>query len=92
MHGAGESADQIMADAHSKLATSAVTWESARLDLDPAEAVAEAKARWKTDCLFMGAFGRGRLRDLLFGSQTAEILDRSDGTVFVVPSGSVSRS
>ena len=53
--------------------------------MDPADAVAEALRRWGTDCLFMGAFGKGRLRDFLFGSHTLEILERFSGPVFVTP-------
>jgi nucleotide-binding universal stress UspA family protein len=65
------------------LADTGVPWESARLAADPADAVAEALNRWDADCLFMGAFGRGRLRDFLFGSHTAEILERVPVPVFI---------
>jgi nucleotide-binding universal stress UspA family protein len=85
VHAGSESADSDMDEAHGALSGSTVAWESARLDLDPAEAVEEARVRWDTDCLFMGAFGRGRLRDLLFGSHTAQILECSAGPVFVTP-------
>jgi nucleotide-binding universal stress UspA family protein len=85
VHAGSESADTDMDEAHVVLSRSTVAWESARLDLDPAEAVAETRTRWDTDCLFMGAFGRGRLRGLLFGSHTAEILECNAGPVFVTP-------
>ena len=70
---------------HALLADAGVPWESARIAAQPADAVAEALGRWDADCLFMGAFGRGRLRDFLFGSHTAEILERVAGPVFVTP-------
>jgi len=85
VHAGSESADSGMDEAHEMLAATGVAWESVRLNAQPAEAVAEAKTRWGTDCLFMGAFGRGRLRDFLFGSHTAEILERVSGPVFVTP-------
>ena len=85
VHAGSESADADMDEAHGVLLGSTVAWESARLDLEPAEAVAEARARWDTDCLFMGAFGRGRLRGFLFGSHTAEILGQIAVPVFVTP-------
>ncbi len=85
VHAGGESADQSLENAHRALAESGVTWESARLEMDPAEAVAEARVRWGADCLFMGAFGRGRLRDFFFGSHTTAILDRFEEPVVVVP-------
>jgi nucleotide-binding universal stress UspA family protein len=61
-----------------------VAWESVRLDAEPADAVAEAVQRWKADCLFMGAYGHGRLHDLLVGSRTEEILGAVTVPVFLV--------
>jgi nucleotide-binding universal stress UspA family protein len=80
-----EARDGVLDAAHRLLAGSGVTWESARLDLSPADAVAEAIVRWGADCVFMGAFGRGRLRDFLFGSHTTEIFEAVDVPVFVAP-------
>ena len=88
VHAGGESSDGSLDEAHEALAAAGVSWESARLDVSPSVAVAEAAARWGTDCLLMGAFGRGRLRDFLFGSHTAEILQRVSGPVFVTPGAS----
>lgn len=85
VHAGDESQDRLLDSAYSALADSGLSWESARLHVRPAEAVAEALARWEADCVFMGAFGRGRLRDLLFGSHTAEIFERVDVPVFVTP-------
>jgi nucleotide-binding universal stress UspA family protein len=83
VHAGDESCDAHLEEAHAAAAEAGVDWESARLNARPAEAVSEAWQRWGTDCLFMGAFGRGRLRDFLFGSHTAEILEKVDGPVFV---------
>jgi nucleotide-binding universal stress UspA family protein len=83
VHAGDESHDEHMEDVHAALAEAGVPWESARISDQPAEAVAEAMARWDADCLFMGAFGRGRLRDFLFGSNTAEILERVGVPAFV---------
>jgi len=83
VHAGDESHEAHLDEVHAKLADSGVTWESARLAGHPADAVAEAQLRWDADCLFMGAFGRGRLRDFLFGSNTAEILERIPVPVFV---------
>lgn len=71
----GEEADALLDPVHRLLHDHGVPWESARLDAEPAEAVSEAARRWGADCLFMGAFGRGRVRDLLLGSQTEAILE-----------------
>jgi len=83
VHAGDESHDAHLEDVHARLADAGVPWESARIAAHPAEAVAEALQRWDADCLFMGAFGRGRLRDLLFGSHTVEILERVPVPVFV---------
>ncbi len=83
VHAGDQSTDAVLDEAHRILAAAGLAWESARLDLSPAEAVTEAAGRWSVDGLFMGAFGRGRLRDFLFGSHTAEILDTFRGPVFV---------
>lgn len=80
-----ESRDRELDSAHARLAESGVSWESARLDADPAAAVGEAIDRWEADCVFMGAFGRGKLRDFLFGSHTAEIFEAIEVPVFVAP-------
>jgi nucleotide-binding universal stress UspA family protein len=61
-----------------------VAWESVRLDAEPADAVAEGVLRWKADCLFMGAYGHGRLHDLLVGSRTEEILEAVSVPAFLV--------
>ena len=83
VHAGDDSTDARLDEAHELLAQAGIEWESARVDAQPADAVAEAWQRWGTDCLFMGAFGRGRLRGFLFGSHTAEILQRVSGPVFV---------
>lgn len=85
VHAGRESADVRLGEANEVIGANGLEWESARLDVQPADAIQEAQDRWDTDCLFMGAFGRGRLRDLLFGSHTADILERVSGPVFVVP-------
>jgi nucleotide-binding universal stress UspA family protein len=85
VHAGDESRDSMLEEAHAALRKTGLTWESARLDADPSDAVAEAVTRWEADCLFMGAFGRGRLRDLLFGSHTTEIFERIAIPVFVTP-------
>ena len=61
-----------------------VEWESVRIDAEPADAVSEAVRRWDADCLFMGAFGHGRLHDLLLGSHTEEILEAVRVPTFLV--------
>jgi nucleotide-binding universal stress UspA family protein len=83
VHAGDESHDVHLDDVHALLADAGLTWESARLAVHPADAVAEALRRWDADCLFMGAFGRGRLRDFLFGSHTVEILERIPVPVFI---------
>jgi nucleotide-binding universal stress UspA family protein len=83
VHAGDKSHETHLDELHARLAQAGVTWESARIATDPAEAVAEAQHRWDSDCLFMGAFGRGRLRDFLFGSNTAEILERISVPVLV---------
>ena len=83
VHAGDESHETHLDELHARLADSGVTWESTRIAAHPADAVAEAQRRWDADCLFMGAFGRGRLRDFLFGSNTAEILERMPVPVFV---------
>jgi nucleotide-binding universal stress UspA family protein len=83
VHAGDESHETHLDELHAKLAETDLTWESARIAAHPAAAVAEARCRWEADCLFMGAFGRGRLRDFLFGSNTGEILERMPVPVFV---------
>jgi len=83
VHAGDESHDAHAEEVHARLAESEVSWEWARLEGHPADVVAEARRRWDADCLFMGAFGRGRLRDFLFGSNTAEILERLPVPTFV---------
>lgn len=85
VHAGDESDDDEMDGVCATLSRASVVWESARLDTDPAEAVAEAARRWEADCLFMGAFGRGRLRGYLLGSHTEGILERFGGLAFVAP-------
>lgn len=85
VHAGDEQHDPLLEEAHAVLRDTGLSWESARLDTSPSEAVAEALARWDADCVFMGAFGRGRLRDLLFGSHTTEIFGRVSIPVFVTP-------
>jgi nucleotide-binding universal stress UspA family protein len=83
VHAGDESHDDDLEEVQQRLADSGVPWEISRLDTHPADAVVEAQARWDTDCLFMGAFGRGRLRDFLFGSHTLEIVERVSTPVFI---------
>lgn len=61
-----------------------IAWESVLLDAEPADAVTEAAQRWDADCLFMGAYGHGRLHDLLVGSRTEEILGAVTLPAFLV--------
>ncbi len=74
VHAGDERGDEVLAAAHETLSGRNVTWESARIDAEPAEAVLEAARRWESDCLFMGAYGHGRLHDFLFGSRTSELI------------------
>jgi len=75
----GEDQEAFLEPAHRLCNDHDVVWESVRLDAEPADAVKEAIQRWSADCLFMGAYGHGRLHDLVLGSRTEEIL----GTVSV---------
>jgi len=78
-----EEADALLDPVHRLLHDHEVRWESARLDAEPADAVAEATRRWTAEVLFMGAFGRSRVRDLLLGSQTEAILESVSLPVFL---------
>lgn len=79
-----EDCDALLEPAHRLCHDHDVAWESVRLDAEPADAVAEAVQRWGADCLFMGAFGHGRLHDILVGSRTEEILGAVSIPVFLV--------
>ncbi len=83
VHAGEESADGVLDAAGQVLSDRDLEWEAVRLDAEPAAAVQEALSRWEADALFMGAFGRGRIRDFLFGSHTAAILELADVPVFV---------
>jgi nucleotide-binding universal stress UspA family protein len=78
-----EEADALLEPVHRLLHDHGVRWESARLDAEPADAVAEATRRWQADVLFMGAFGRSRVHDLLLGSRTDAILESVTLPAFV---------
>jgi nucleotide-binding universal stress UspA family protein len=78
-----EEADALLDPVHRLLHDHDVRWESARLDAEPADAVAEAARRWSAAALFMGAFGLSRVRDLLLGSQTEAILESVSLPVFL---------
>lgn len=78
-----EEADALLDPVHRLLHDHDIRWESARLDAEPADAVAEATRRWNAEVLFMGAFGRSRVRDLLLGSQTDAILESVTLPVFL---------
>ncbi len=78
-----EEADALLEPVHRLLHDHGVRWESARLDAEPADAVAEAARRWSAEAVFMGAFGRSRVRDFLLGSQTDAILESVTLPVFL---------
>ena len=80
----GEERDPVLASARKLCHDHDVEWESVRIDAEPADAVSEAVRRWDADCLFMGAFGHGRLHDLLLGSHTEEILEAVRVPTFLV--------
>ena len=84
VHAGSEESEVVLDEAHEVLGEHDVAWESVRLDAEPDDAVEEALTRWKADALFMGAFGRGRIRDLLFGSHTASIFERVTVPVMLV--------
>ncbi|MEJ2482074.1 MAG: universal stress protein [Gemmatimonadota bacterium] len=79
-----ERADALLEPAHRLCRDHDVEWESVRLDAEPGNAVDEAIDRWKIDGLFMGAFGHGRIHDLLLGSRTEEILGAVAVPTFLV--------
>jgi nucleotide-binding universal stress UspA family protein len=79
-----EECDSLLEPAHRLCHDHDIAWESVRLDAEPADAVAEAVQRWSADCLFMGAFGHGRLYDLFLGSRTEEILGAVSIPTFLV--------
>ena len=79
-----EDCEALLEPAHRLCHDHDIAWESVRLDAEPADAVAEAVQRWNADCLFMGAFGHGRLHDLLVGSRTEEILGAVSVPAFLV--------
>jgi len=79
-----ETSDALLEPAHRLCHDHGIAWESVRLDAEPSDAVAEAIQRWGADCLFMGAFGHGRLHDLLLGSRTEEILGAVSVPAFLV--------
>ncbi|MBK5096894.1 MAG: universal stress protein [Gemmatimonadetes bacterium] len=79
-----EDCEALLEPAHRLCHDHDIAWESVRLDAEPADAVAEAVQRWNADCLFMGAFGHGRLHDLFVGSRTEEILGAVSVPAFLV--------
>lgn len=83
VHAGGEEAEPVLDRAAAVLRDHQVEWEAARLDSEPEDAVREALRRWGADTLFMGASGRGRVRDLLFGSRTGTILESAGVSTFL---------
>jgi nucleotide-binding universal stress UspA family protein len=79
-----EEADERLAPAHRLCNDHGIAWESVRLDAEPDEAVAEGIERWDADWLFMGAYGHGRIHDLVLGSRTESILAKVPVPAFVV--------
>lgn len=79
-----EDADERLVPAQRLCNDHGIAWESVRLDAEPDEAVLEAIGRWNADWLFMGAYGHGRIHDLLLGSRTEEILAQVPIPAFVV--------
>jgi nucleotide-binding universal stress UspA family protein len=79
-----EDCEALLEPAHRLCHDHDIAWESVRLDAEPADAVAEAVLRWNADCVFMGAFGHGRLHDLFVGSRTEEILGAVAVPAFLV--------
>ena len=79
-----EDADELLAPAHRLCDDHGIAWESVRLDAEPDEAVLEGIERWRADWLFMGAYGHGRIYDLVLGSRTEEILAKIPVPSFVV--------
>jgi nucleotide-binding universal stress UspA family protein len=78
-----EASDTVLETGGRVLHDHGIAWEGARLDADPADAVVEAIERWETDAVFMGAYGRGRLRDFVLGSHTEAILGAVGLPVFL---------
>jgi nucleotide-binding universal stress UspA family protein len=79
-----ERADALLEPAHRLCNDHDVEWESVRLDAEPGNAVVEAIDRWCVDGLFMGAFGHGRIHDLVLGSRTEEILEVASVPTFLL--------
>ena len=79
-----EDADELLAPAQRLCNDHGIAWESVRLDAEPDEAVLEGIERWSADWLFMGAYGHGRIHDLVLGSRTEAILAKVPVPAFVV--------
>ena len=77
------SEDSVLATAESVLGDHGVAYEAAQVDAEPTEVIERAIAHWGCGCLFMGAFGHGRVHDLLFGSHTVAILGSTDLPAFL---------
>lgn len=80
----GEGQEALLEPAHRLCNDHDVEWESVLLDAEPADAVKESLQRWSADCLFMGAFGHGRIHDLVLGSKTEGILGAVSVPTFLV--------
>lgn len=73
-------ADQapLLEQASSKLSAAGVAHQSALLQGKPEEVLCDYQHQHATDLTVMGAFSHHRLRDMLFGSFTAKMLQRAD--------------
>lgn len=83
VHAGGEDGDAVLDTACSVLEDHSVSWEAVRIDAEIDDAILRARERWAVECLFMGAFGKGWLRDLVFGSNTKSILRSVELPIFV---------
>jgi nucleotide-binding universal stress UspA family protein len=75
--------DSVLSRAEAMAADHGIHYEAVHIDAEPTEAISRASESWSCGCLFMGAFGHGRIHDLFFGSQTVAILESTALPVFL---------
>ena len=80
------------ADPHERLAERARTLEAWDIDTetvvrtgDPADEILDVEAAVTPSTILVGAKGRSRIRRLLLGSVSEEVVARAAGNVFLVP-------
>lgn len=83
VHASAREDGGVLATAREVLEDHGIRGEVRRIEATPAEAVRRAAEAWEADGLFIGAPGHGRLHDLVFGSDTREILAAVELPVFV---------